>query len=623
MSQLRSAPAPSHVTTANGTKMPVVATGCTPISANKELSEVLYIPSMTRNLLSVGKLTDQGNTVLFSSDHCYVVNNRTKAVLLKVSRDPSSKLYKLNVPDIPSRPNSPHSSHLLPHFKLASQCNYAASPLSLTDRWHQRLGHSNHQRIRHMLSHKLVLGVPHLPNVSHVCEACIKGKHSRHRIPKQATNRATRPLELIHSDLCGPFPASLTGSRYFITFTDDFSRFTWVYFLKLKSEALEKFKVFKLYIETTLGSKIRSLRSDRGGEYMSDLFKSFCQQHGITRQLTVAKTPHQNGVAERKNRTLLDILRSMAITSQAPAPLWEEYLNTANYVNNRCSTRALNLATPFECITSRKPDLSHLRIIGSIAYVHIPKDMRTKLDPKSFSTILVGYDQHSKAYRCFDPSTNKILISKDVIFDEGTMGNFSPNRAPTQTLFDILSTEDDHVSPAPAAPRPQHHDLAPLDNSTAADADHGPMDSLDDSPEAAAADSPTAADAPPDAAIVNTPHLPTPAPGIPPRPRSIRLTSRPYKLSDYHVYLASQHPDLCMALLAHSTSDVDLNNAFSDPNWCAAMQTEIDAHSRNSTWDLTPLPSRAKALSAKWVLKEKNRPEGGEEVQSSSSGPWK
>lgn len=496
----------------------------------------------------------------------------------------------MNVPDIPSTSSSLHNSQFVPHFKIAAQCHLVQSQLSLVERWHQRLGHSNYQRIRHMLSRDLISGVPQLPTASHIqCEACIKGKHNRHRIPKQATNRATRPLELVHSDLCGPFPASLTGSRYFITFTDDYSRFSWVYFLKFKSEALDKFKAFKQQIETSLGARLMCLCTDRGGEYMSDLFKFFCQQHGITRQLTVAKTPHQNGVVERKNRTLLDILRSMAITSRAPASLWEEYLATANYINNRCSTRALNLSTPFESITNLKPDLCHLRIIGSTAYVHIPKDMRSKLYSKTMSAILVGYDSNSKAYRCFDPLTKKILISKDILFYEDTMGNFFPTQlAPPETLFEIVSSQDNSITSSPSTT-----DLPTVP--------HQQEDNENEVIFEPAQDQIQAEDLPSTVPAPLTHHLPpAPTPGMPTRPRSTRLTSRPYKLSDYHLYLANQQADdTCMALLAHSSSNVDLNEAFSHPDWCAAMQQEMEAHSRNHTCDLTTLPPGAKALSAR------------------------
>lgn len=399
------------------------------LSSNKDLPDVLYIPTISRNLLSIGKLTDQGHTVMFDSKHCYVVNNHNQPVFLQGVQDPITKVYKLSLPR---------------RADVSTHCHLVESSISLAHRWHLRLCHPNHQRLQQMTRDNLVQGIPRLPLLQHICEICVKGKQTRHPIPKTASTRSTRPLQLIHSDLCGPLPTpSLFQSRYFITFTDDYSRYSWVYFLTYKSQALDKFRIFKSQVENTMRHKIAALQSDRGGEYTSQLFSDFCQQHGITRQLTVAKTPHQNGVSERKNRTLLTIVRTLAISSKAPAYLWEEFLRTANYITNRLSTRALSSSTPFECLTTFKPHLGHLRIIGSTAYVHIPKDMRNKLEAKSFTTVLVGYDDHSKAYRCYHPDTRKILISRDVIIDESTMGSFSTKTAaPSLSILDILSTDD-------------------------------------------------------------------------------------------------------------------------------------------------------------------------------------
>lgn len=186
-----------------------------------------------------------------------------------------------------------------------------------------------------MTRSNMVRGVPHLPMLRHICKVCIQGKQTRHPIPKTASSRSTRPLPLIHTDLCGTLPVpSIFQSRYFITSIDDYSRYSWVHFMAFKSQVLEKFQLFKQQVETALRSKISCLRSDRGGEYMSQLFIDFCNTHGISCQLTTANTPHQNGVSERKNRTFLNIVRTLAISSKAPAFLWEEFVKAANYITN-------------------------------------------------------------------------------------------------------------------------------------------------------------------------------------------------------------------------------------------------------------------------------------------------
>lgn len=598
--------ATSNVLTASGSGMPVSGSGCISLSKNKTISDVLYVPSITRNLLSIGKLTDQGHSVVFNSKYCYITDNRhPHGFSITGTRDPASKLYKIQVPATASKVILPNQARtcLIVHPKISAQCHLTTASMTTQHLWHQRLGHSSSQRVSHMTRNQLIVGAPVLPSSQTMCEVCMKGKQTRQRIPKAATFRATRPLELVHSDLCGPLPVpSLTGARYVITFTDDYSRFTWVYFLKFKSEALDKFKLFKSQVENMLQQKLACLRSDRGGEYTSELFRSFCHTHGITRQLTVARTPHQNGVAERKNRTLFELARTISFDSKAPANLWEELVRTANYINNRCSTRALNLSTPFECLTRVKPNVSHFRIIGSTAYVHIPKEMRDKLGSKSLKCVLVGYDDQSKAYRCFDPLNRRILISRDVIIDEHSPGDFSITMAtPKESLFDMFSFFDTSTSTTDGS--------NPVSTGNAPESADLPHDQLD--AEASLDDSLDNQDVPD---IPESNSSPTPARHVRrarhrelqrTRPQSGRLTSLPYKLSDFHVSLSAEQQETCLALLADSTNHISLNDALADPSWIAAMQQELNAHDKNGTWELVALPEGEKALSARWVLRTK------------------
>jgi transposase InsO family protein len=168
-----------------------------------------------------------------------------------------------------------------------------------------------------------------------------------------------------------------------MTLTDDFSRKTWIYVLKDKSETFEKFKYFKALVENESGCKIQCLRTDRGGEYTSNAFNSFCISHGIKRQLTTAYTPQQNGVSERKNRTLLNMVRSMLTSRNVPKRFWPEALVWSTHVLNRSPTVSVKNMTPEECWSGLKPSITHFRVFGCIAHVHIPDNLRKKLDDKS------------------------------------------------------------------------------------------------------------------------------------------------------------------------------------------------------------------------------------------------
>ncbi|KAK2426313.1 hypothetical protein QL285_024996 [Trifolium repens] len=177
-----------------------------------------------------------------------------------------------------------------------------------THLWHCRYGHLNYNELKTLHSNNMVTGLPVIRTPSKLCKDCVMGKQQRKSIPKKSLWRATHKLQLVHSDICGPItPSTSSGKRYLITFIDDYSRKIWVSLLSEKSQAFVSFKNFKSMVEKETRASIQCLRTDRGGEFTSHEFSSFCSSHGIKRQLTAAFTPQQNGVAERKNRTIMNM----------------------------------------------------------------------------------------------------------------------------------------------------------------------------------------------------------------------------------------------------------------------------------------------------------------------------
>jgi len=267
----------------------------------------------------------------------------------------------------------------------------------------------------------LVIGFPHnlhFSEKSSLCEACILGKHSRKNFPC-SISKSAKTLELIHSDIWGPSQVNSNGgNRYFITFIDDYSRKVWVYILKQKSDALETFIKFKRVVELESQSKIKILRTDGGGEYMSKRFNSFCETEGIQHQSTVPHTPQQNGISERKNRVLVELARSMLTHMSVPKSFWAEAVSTAAYILNRIPSKSIGNSTPDEKYYNHKPLVSHLRVFGCRCYVHIPKETRQKLDDKSRKCVFIGYSSEKKGYKCWDPISGKVIFSRDVIFSE-------------------------------------------------------------------------------------------------------------------------------------------------------------------------------------------------------------
>jgi hypothetical protein len=205
-------------------------------------------------------------------------------------------------------------------------------------------------------------------------------------------------------------------------------------------------------VEKQTSHRLACIRSDRGGEYTSTAFIQYCMEKGIRRQLTAGYSPHQNGIAERKNRSILETMHSMAIEASLPSYLWDEAAKTACYILNRCPTKALTLVTPEERFLGKKPDFSHLRIYGATAYVHIPREKHAKLERKAIRTTLVGYDDLSKAYRCFGPTTRKIFISKDVVFDETCLGLASTRPYQTEFYQNLFSEPKPNKNLRPLSP---------------------------------------------------------------------------------------------------------------------------------------------------------------------------
>ena len=297
-------------------------------------------------------------------------------------------------------------------LSIIDQCLIASGDIAEDWLWHSCFGHLSFHTLKEMSNKKSVEGLPPINMPNKLCRSCVVGKHHRTSFPKKSTFQATELLELIHIDICGPIsPPTLGGSQYFLLVIDDFSRLTWVAMLQCKSDAFEAFKHFENLAETEKGLKIKTLRSDRGGEFNLDEFSNYWLEHGIKRQLTAPYSPQQNGIVERKNRTMVSMVRAMLKAKDLPREFWGEAVSTAVYIINRSLTKSLQGQTPHEKWTRRRPSVDHMRIFGSIVLVKETKPHLSKLEDRSKPMIFIGYELGSKAYRCFDPVNSKVIIS--------------------------------------------------------------------------------------------------------------------------------------------------------------------------------------------------------------------
>lgn len=194
--------------------------------------------------------------------------------------------------------------------------------------------------------------------------------------------------------------------------------------LKTKDQASFVFARFKAEVENSLGQKIKVIRLDRGGEFLSAAFKEICEQAGIARQLTTPYSSQQNGVVERRNRTVTEMSRSLLKSMKVPGRLWGEAVRHSVYFLNRLPTKAIGSRTPFEAWCGRKPQLGHVRIFGCKANVRPAEPYLKKLDDRSVPMVYLGVENGSKAHRLYNPNTKKIVVRRDVVFEEAEVWNW-------------------------------------------------------------------------------------------------------------------------------------------------------------------------------------------------------
>lgn len=306
-----------HSLTATRRGTVILLTKSGPLKKKCKLHDVLYVPELTYSLVSVSKGTENGISFTFGNNGCVIKDTNRK--LITVAKKVGN-LYHI--------PNVKPQDYICAAI-ADSECN-----ASKEHPWHRRYGHLGSQNLERLVKEELVHGFDYCTSKSiSFCEPCLKGKQQRGRFPTQTDRKTTVPLELIHSDVCGKMSSrSLSGCEYFVTFIDDYTRYVWVYVIKRKSEVFEKFCEWKKEVENSLGQRVRAFRRDNGGEYTSEEFKQYFKKEGIKHQYTIPKCPEQNGTAERLNRTLIEMVRSMLMDSELPKVFWAEALSTATYI---------------------------------------------------------------------------------------------------------------------------------------------------------------------------------------------------------------------------------------------------------------------------------------------------
>ncbi|KAH9669465.1 retrovirus-related pol polyprotein from transposon RE1 [Citrus sinensis] len=416
------------------------------------LKNVLVVPGLKNNLLSVEQLTHDNSCIIEFSSNKFVVKDYQGNILAKGTK--TKGLYALD-----------EGHHVALYLSEGRKAPYNI--------WHQRMGHPQIKSIKFLNKNKLI-DVSNWITKDYVCSSCQMGKNCK--LPFNFSNKISSvPLHKIHCDLWGPAPiSSVQNFRYYAVFVDDCTRYTWLYPLKNKSDLFDVFIKFQKQVENRFDKRIKIFQSDGGGEFISNEFQSHLSQCGIQHQLSCPATPEQNGVAERKHRHIVETGLTMLFHANMPLQYWVDAFSTAVYVINKLPSSTLNMKTPFYKLFGINFDYRGLRSFGCRCFPYLRIYRKNKFSPKTYPCVFIGYSPSHKGYRCLYPPTNKVYISRHVIFDENLFP-FKTNSLPSlpiQVSQEIVTFPDveSWTKKEKATNKPYHthrcHDILSLDENS-------------------------------------------------------------------------------------------------------------------------------------------------------------
>ncbi|KAI3771634.1 hypothetical protein L6452_02800 [Arctium lappa] len=490
--------------------------------------------------------------------------------------------------------------------------------------WHKRLSHLNFKTLNSLSSKELVSGLPqHSYAKESLCSACEKGKQTKASFKSKQVSSVTSPLQLLHMDLFGPVNIqSIAGKKYTLVIIDEYSRYTWVIFLRCKSDTPEELISFVKRMEVLNNLTVRSIRSDHGTEFKNSSLNNFFENKGISHNFSSVRTPQQNGVAERRNRTIIEAARSMLRDSHLPTQFWAEAVNTACFTQNRSLIIKRFGKTAYELFVGRKPSISFLHIFGCQCFILNNRDQLGKFDPKADDGIFLGYSSISKAYRVFNKRRQTVEETIHVTFDETRSANSKPIADNEELNAWMLShyretepffSNHQHSDPPVADDDPNiRHPTAESNSWVSAEPLNTLLPSNLPSSENLSSESTQQliADEPQSSSSINI-QIVDPTSELSNNAPAQRWTKdHPIDqiLGDPDAGIQTRRSSGNICLFVNFLSLIEpkkTDDALRDPNWVSAMQEELTEFSRNKVWNLIPRPSDKTVIGTKWVFRNK------------------
>ncbi|KAJ9542401.1 hypothetical protein OSB04_028907 [Centaurea solstitialis] len=564
---------------------------------------VAYVEGLMHNLLSISQLCDKNHKVSFSKKKCKVKNRRKEVILTGVRH---ADIYIINM-----------------NTSTDNFCFVSRASTDMNWLWHKRLSHLNFKTLNQLCINNLVIGLPDYRYTKEsLCSACEKGKQTKASFKSKQISSISSPLQLLHMDLFGPVNVqSIGGKKYTLVIVDEYSRYTWVFFLRAKSDAPEEIILFVRKMERLNNLTVRSIRSDHGTEFKNSTLESFFEQKGISQNFSSVRTPQQNGVAERRNRTLIEAARSMLSEANLATQFWAEAVNTACYTQNRSLIVKRFRRTAYELFRNRKPSIEHLHIFGCVCYILNNKDNLGKFDSKSDDGIFLGYSSISKTYRVFNKRRQTIEETIHVKFDESgpTFPHPNDNTEINQWADSFFQVPE----PPIADPSPQdlpdgfeENPIPPSDITTPPLINATPISQI----------TPPEPDQPTNSEDFSQTTVSEPSPtNLLPDPSSNEASTSGQVYQPPALRWTKDHPidqvlgnpssgvktrrqagNVCLYVNFISENEPkEIDDALRDPAWVSAMQEELAEFIRNNVWLLVPRPRKRTIIGSKWIFRNK------------------
>jgi len=584
---------PTTIMIGNGKEITAIGQGNITIPTSSGtilLAGVLHVPQIGSNLLSVASIVDHGFRVEFTEDTCSV----NKGDILQGIGRRQGKIY-----------------YLVGSQEVALTDRSCTGDATSQEIWHRRIGHRSLTmqalvKIKQSVTGLEILTTAENTQGSRICSICSEGKQTRESLTGERT-KTQEILHTVHSDICGPMAVTgLMGERYFATFIDERSGRMAIALLKYKSEVFERFKDYQAKVERETGKKIKVLRSDGGGEYTGNTFRNYLANEGITQRITPPYTPEHNGIAERANRTIMEMVRCMLFDSGLGQEFWGYAALTAIHIINRLPGSTHNNRTPFELRFGSPPSISHLRVFGCTVYRQIPAANRNKLDRRAQKCRLIGYTEESgsRVYRVYNEGPKQVSVRRDVVLEEESrqsLPHSSPNTNFTEEAGNTVSniqidtpmSEEIGARPRSATPSTVEQDLTIGDPLP-------PIDSDEDRSFVNTYDQEMITVRPPRIASEQT----LPAGGEAPIPTA-RKSQRLHHRKEMFSLTAGP------AYMAIMEEPVTLEEALTTQDAVAgktAWQSELDSLRKNGTWVMERVPRNRNVVGCRWLFRRK---EGG------------